>query len=48
VKALVAWYQENFTRDEMNSTPSFMIDGKKYSNMNYADFSESLDAKLAE
>ena len=48
VTALVSWYQENFTRDDMNSTPSFMINGKKYSNMGYDAFSEILDAKLAE
>ncbi|SNR32777.1 DsbA family protein [Puniceibacterium sediminis] len=48
LKALVGWYQENATRDEIESTPSFLIDGKKYSNMNYADFSAILDEKLAE
>ena len=48
VKTLVAWYQENFTRDEMDSTPSFLIQGEKYSNMSYEDFSAALDAKLAE
>lgn len=47
VQALVAWYQENFTRDDMNSTPSFLINGQKYSNMSYADFSAALDEKLA-
>lgn len=48
VQALVAWYQENFARDNMNSTPSFLINGQKYNNMSYADFSEVLDEKLAE
>ena len=48
VQALVAWYQENFTRDDMNSTPSFLINGQKYSNMSYDDFSTILDEKLAE
>ncbi len=48
VETLVAWYQENFARDNMNSTPSFLINGKKYSNMGFARFSEVLDAKLAE
>jgi protein-disulfide isomerase len=48
VQALVTWYQENFTRDEMDSTPSFLINGQKYSNMNYEDFAAVLDEKLAE
>lgn len=48
VKTLVAWYQENFTRDDMNSTPSFLINGQKYSNMSYDGFAEILDEKLAE
>ncbi|WP_372834747.1 DsbA family protein [Puniceibacterium confluentis] len=46
LRSLVAWYQENATRDGIESTPSFLIDGKKYSNMNYADFSAILDEKL--
>jgi len=48
VQALVAWYQENFTRDNMDSTPSFMINGQKYANMSYDSFSDILDEKLAE
>ena len=48
VKTLVSWYQQNFTRDNMDSTPSFLIQGEKYSNMSYEDFSAALDAKLAE
>ncbi|WP_238368070.1 DsbA family protein [Mesobacterium pallidum] len=48
LRTLVAWYQENATRDGINSTPSFVINGTKYSNMNYADFSELLDEKLGE
>ncbi|WP_456390749.1 DsbA family protein [Profundibacter sp.] len=48
VQALVAWYQENFTRDNMDSTPSFLINGQKYNNMGYGKFSEILDEKLAE
>ncbi|KMK65587.1 DsbA family protein [Puniceibacterium sp. IMCC21224] len=48
LRGLVAWYQENATRDDVTSTPTFLIDGKKYSNMNYADFSAVLDEKLGE
>jgi protein-disulfide isomerase len=47
-QALVAWYQENAERDNIRSTPSFLINGEPYSNMNYADFSAIIDEKLAE
>lgn len=46
-EALYTWYQENADRDGINSTPSFLIDGEKYSNMNYDDFAAILDEKLA-
>ncbi len=45
-KALVGWYQENAERDDIKSTPSFMIDGEKYSNMAYGDFQSILDEKI--
>jgi len=45
-KALVAWYQQNAEKHEINSTPSFVIDGEKYSNMSFESFKEILDAKL--
>ena len=47
-KALVAVYQQNAEADGINTTPSFLINGEKFSNMNYADFSAAIDAKLAE
>jgi len=47
-RALVALYQQNSEADDINSTPSFVINGQKYSNMNYADFSTVIDEKLAE
>ncbi len=46
-KTLVAWYQENAEADEINSTPSFIINGKKHSNMSYADMKEIIDEELA-
>ncbi|MCU9848033.1 DsbA family protein [Defluviimonas sp. WL0024] len=46
-QAMVATYQDNATKDEINSTPSFVIDGQKYSNMSYEDFAKILDEKLA-
>lgn len=48
LKALVGWFQANATEHGINSTPSFVINGTKYSNMNYADFSALLDEKLGE
>lgn len=48
VRTLVAWFQENAQRDDISSTPSFIINGTKYTNMNYTDFAAILDAELAE
>ncbi len=45
-EALFSWYQENAERDGINSTPSFLIDGQKYSNMAYDEFAGILDGKL--
>lgn len=46
-KNLVAWYQENADRDGITGTPSFMIDGEKFSNMSLDEFKKVLDEKLA-
>jgi len=43
---MVAVYQKNALADDINSTPSFVIDGQKYQNMNYADMSAIIDARL--
>lgn len=45
-QAMVAVYQQNATADDISSTPSFVIDGTKYSNMSYQDMSALLDEKL--
>lgn len=45
-KTLISWYQANATADNIESTPSFVINGQKYSNMNYEDFSAILDEKI--
>ncbi|MFP7569597.1 DsbA family protein [Marivita sp. S2033] len=45
-RALVEWYQANAEEHEITSTPSFVIDGKTYSNMSYPDFKEILDERL--
>ena len=47
LRTLVEWYQANATRDNITSTPSFLIDGKPYSNMSYEDFAEVLDEHVA-
>ena len=47
-RAMVAVYQQNATADNINATPSFVINGKKYLNMSYEDFAAILDGLLAE
>ncbi len=47
-KALVAVYQKNAKADDVNSTPTFLINGEKFSNMNYADFAAAIDEKLGD
>lgn len=44
---LMAWYRSNADADDVQGTPTFFINGVKYANMNYADFSAILDEKLA-
>ncbi len=43
-RTLVAWYQENATADGVDSTPSFIINGTKYTNMSFAEMAEVIDA----
>ena len=45
-QTLVAWYQQNGERDGIDSTPSFVINGTKHSNMAYAKMQELIDAEL--
>ena len=45
-QALVAWYQENATRDNIRATPSFMLNGKPIANQNYTDFKALIEAEL--
>ena len=47
-QSLVAWWEENQKADDITSTPSFLINGKKYSNMPYAEMKEIIDAALEE
>ena len=46
-KAMVANFQTNAKNDDITGTPSFIIDGQKYSNMSYEEFAKILDEKLA-
>jgi protein-disulfide isomerase len=45
-RAMVAVYQENAVADAIDSTPTFIINGEKYSNMSYEEFSGILEEKL--
>lgn len=45
---LVATFQAHAEADEINSTPTLMIDGEKFSNMSYDALAEILDEKLAD
>lgn len=47
-KALVAAYQQNASADEVNSTPTLFVNGKKYTNMTYTDLAAILDEALGE
>ncbi len=47
-QSLVDWYEANAKEHGINATPSFIINGEKYSNMSYEDFARILDEKLAE
>ncbi len=47
-QAMVAWYQANAEADDVNSTPTLVINGQKHGNMSYADLKAILDEKLGE
>ncbi len=46
-EALNAFFQKNAGEDGVNSTPSFVINGKLHSNMSYSDLKEILDGELS-
>ncbi|MFB1024616.1 MAG: thioredoxin domain-containing protein, partial [Octadecabacter sp.] len=41
-------YRYNADADDVQGTPTFLINGEKYSNMNYDEFAAVLEEKLAE
>ena len=43
LRTLVAWYQENAKADGIDSTPSFVINGRKYSNMRYDEMKQIIE-----
>ena len=45
---LYAWFQANAEADNIRSTPTLMINGEQYANMNYSELSDLIDAKLGE
>ncbi|WP_226779808.1 DsbA family protein [Oceaniglobus trochenteri] len=47
-QAMVATWEKHAEEDEITSTPSFVINGTKYSNMSYGEFAKVLDEKLGE
>lgn len=46
-EALVAHFEANMAKDEVEGTPTFFINGVKQSNMTYEDMKALLDAELA-
>lgn len=45
-KTMIAWYQQNAEADDISSTPSVVVDGKKYANMAYADLKEIIQEAI--
>jgi protein-disulfide isomerase len=45
-RALVAVFQTNAEADQIDATPTFVINGEKYSNMSYEEFAGIIDEKL--
>jgi protein-disulfide isomerase len=43
LRTLVAWYQENAAEDGVQSTPSFVIDGRTYNNMSFEEMARLID-----
>ncbi len=43
LQALVAWYQENASEDDVTSTPSFIVNGEKHGNLPYLQFKAVID-----
>ncbi|WP_102225869.1 DsbA family protein [Acidimangrovimonas sediminis] len=46
LQAMVLKFQTLSQKDQIDGTPTFIINGKKYNNMSYEDFSKTLDGLL--
>lgn len=44
---LVGWIKRNTDRDRVTSTPTLIIDGRKYGNMHWSELKSHLDSALA-
>jgi protein-disulfide isomerase len=47
-EALVAWFQANAETDGIDSTPTFIINGEKHSNMAWDEMQAIIDAEVTE
>ncbi|NBE07206.1 DsbA family protein [Paragemmobacter ruber] len=47
-EAMVAHFEANMAADQVEGTPTFIINGEKHSNMSYDDMKAIIDAQLAE
>lgn len=45
-QALFAWFEQNASADEVNSTPTLIINGKKHANMSYEDLKAIIESEL--
>ena len=45
-QTLVAWYKENAERDDIQSTPSFLVNGKKVGNQSYDELKKLIEDEL--
>lgn len=45
-KSLVSWSEKNMTADDVQGTPTLIINGEKHPNMGYEDLKAILDAKI--
>lgn len=45
-QVLIKVYETNAEKDSIRGTPSFLVNGKLYTNMSYADFAEIIDDEL--
>nr|WP_325250815.1 DsbA family protein [Amylibacter sp.] len=45
-EAMVARFQETSTKDDVNSTPTILVNGTKYGNLPYAELAEIIETEL--